>query len=179
MLTIEDAVVVLVDFQEKLFQVIHDKEALLQNAVKLVKGAKILGVPILWTEQNPDGLGPTIPEIKELLADLSPIPKLSFSCFGEERFQEAFDTIDRDEVLLAGIEAHVCVYQTARDLLEEGVEVHIVADAVSSRTPENKAVGLQRSEAYGATITSVETALFELLEVAEGEHFKELLKLLK
>ena len=95
MLTAEDTVLVLIDFQEKLFNVMHDKEALLENAVKLVKGALVLDIPILVSEQNPNGLGPTIPEIKELLTEVSPVSKLSFSCMGEDRFQEAFEDIDR------------------------------------------------------------------------------------
>jgi nicotinamidase-related amidase len=179
MLTAEDTVLVLIDFQEKLFNVMHNKEALLENAVKLVKGALVLDVPILVSEQNPNGLGPTIPEIKELLPDVSPVSKLSFSCMGEDNFQEAFEDIDRQEVILAGIEAHVCVYQTARDMREEGAEVHIVADAVSSRTPENKTIGLQRMDSFGATVTSVETVLFELMGIAEGDKFKQLLKVVK
>ena len=179
MLTPEDTVLVLIDFQEKLFNVMSDKEALKENAVKLVKGALALEVPILCSEQNPDGLGPTIPEIKELIPDVTPVPKLSFSCMGEEKFQEQFEALDGPEVILAGIETHVCVYQTVRDLREEGVEAHVVADAVSSRTPENKAIGLQRMDSFGATITSVEIVLFELMGIAEGDKFMELLKIVK
>jgi len=179
MLSVEDTLLVIVDIQEKLWQAMHEKEALRENARKMIQAAKILGVPILWTEQNPKGLGPTLPELRELLTHIEPIHKLSFSCLGEPRFQEELERVDRDQILVAGIESHVCVYQTVLDLLDLGHEVEVLADAVSSRTPENKAIGLAKCEANGAWITSVETAIFELLRVAEGEEFKQMLKVVK
>ena len=135
-------------------------------------------MPILWAEQNPQGLGATVREIASLLPG-RPIPKRSFSCCGESRFMQALTDLGRRQVLLAGIEAHVCVYQTAMDLMERGFEVHVVADAVSSRTILNKDIALRTMRDAGASITSVETALFELLRVAEGEKFKEILKIVK
>lgn len=179
MLNIEDTTLVVVDFQEKLVRAMHDKEMLVQNAVKLVMGAQVLGLPILWTEQNPDGLGPTIPEIAELLTDQKPIVKLSFSCCGETAFQEELEALGREQILIAGIESHVCVYQTAADLLDMGFDVEVASDAVASRTPENKRIGLDKCREYGASITSVETALFELIQVAEGLQFKQLIKVIK
>lgn len=179
MLATENSVLVLVDVQEKLARAMHDKEALLESTVKLVQGAKVLGLPILWTEQNPKGLGSTVPEVAELLSDLQPVTKLSFSCCGEIRFMEQLDELNRKQALVAGIESHVCVYQTVMDLLNLGYEVQVVADAVASRTPENKAVGLERCKGLGASITSTETALFELLRVAEGDKFKQMLKVVK
>jgi nicotinamidase-related amidase len=179
MLTPENTVLVLVDVQEKLARAMHEKEALLENTVKLVKGAKILGLPILWTEQNPKGLGNTLPEVSELISDQPPITKLSFSCCGEPRFMEQLKPLNRKQALVAGIESHVCVYQTVVDLVSMGYEVQVVADAVSSRTPENKMVGLERCKELGASVTSTETALFELLRVAEGDRFKQMLKVVK
>jgi len=179
MLNIEDTALVVVDMQEKLVRAMHEKESLVQRTVKLIKGAQILGLPILWTEQNPNGLGPTIPEIAELLTDQQPITKLSFSCCGESSFEEELEAIGREQILIAGIESHVCVYQTAADLLDMGFDVEVVSDAVASRTPENKRIGLEKCREYGASITSVETALFELVQVAEGPQFKELIKVVK
>ena len=179
MLAMENTVLVLVDFQEKLARAMHEKEALLESTIKLVQGAKVLGLPIVWTEQNPKGLGSTVPEVAELLSDLQPVTKLSFSCCGEVRFMEKLEELNRKQALVAGIESHVCVYQTVMDLLHLGYEVQVVADAVASRTPENKAVGLERCRELGASITSAETALFELLRVAEGDKFKQMLKVVK
>jgi nicotinamidase-related amidase len=179
MLTVENTVLVLVDVQEKLARAMHEKEAFLENTVKLVKGARILGLPILWTEQNPKGLGSTLPEVSDLITDLQPITKLSFSCCGEQQFMDQLKPLNRRQALVAGIESHVCVYQTVVDLVGMGYEVQVVADAVSSRTLENKAVGLERCKELGASVTSTETALFELLRVAEGDRFKQMLKVVK
>ncbi|MGO9571794.1 MAG: hydrolase [Desulfomonilaceae bacterium] len=179
MLTPENAVLLVVDFQEKLVRAMHEKQALVENAVKMVQGAKILGLPILWTEQNPQGLGPTVYEVAALLSDMQPISKLSFSCCGEERFMEQLLKLNRKQALLCGIESHVCVYQTAADLLNLGCEVHVVTDAVSARTTSNKEVGLERCKELGASLTSAETALFELLRVAGGDKFKQMLKVVK
>lgn len=179
MFDLDKTVLVVVDVQEKLWAAMHEKESLRDNTVRIVKGAKILGVPIVWTEQNPKGLGPTLPAVSELLAESEPVAKLSFSCCGEAEFMKKLEALNRKQILLAGMESHVCVYQTVADLRNKGYEVQVVADAVSSRTPENKAVGLERSREAGATITSTETALFELLKIAEGDRFKQMLKIVK
>jgi nicotinamidase-related amidase len=179
MLTAENTVLVVVDFQEKLVRAMHEQQALVENAAKMVQGAKILGLPILWTEQNPKGLGSTVPEIATLLSDNQPVTKLSFSCCGEARFMEQLLGLNRKQILLCGIESHVCVYQSAADLLNLGGEVQVVTDAVSARTPANKDIGLERCKELGASLTSAETALFELLKVAEGDKFKQMLKVVK
>ncbi len=179
MLEIENTILVIVDIQEKLTRVMHEKEKLVENAVKIIKGARILGLPILHTEQNPAGLGPTIPELAELLTDTKPISKLSFSCCGEEAFTAALEDIGREQVLLGGIESHVCVYQTAADLTDMGLEVHVLSDVVSSRSLENKILGLRQCEAFGAFTTGAEMALFELLGIAEGSAFKKIIELVK
>jgi nicotinamidase-related amidase len=178
MLTIEKAVLVIVDIQEKLARVIHGRQALIDNAARLIRGAKVLGVPILFTEQNPGGLGPTLPPLRPLL-DGQPIVKRAFSCCGEPAFNAALASAGRKQILLAGMETHVCVYQTARDLLAVGYQVEVVVDAVGSRTAANKALGLEKMRSAGAALTSVETALFELLAVAEGPAFKEILRIVK
>ncbi len=142
-------------------------------------GAQALDVPILLTEQYPEGMGSTIPEIAELLDGVKPLAKTSFSCCGDDGFTEAFANVGREQALLVGIETHICVWQTAYDLLESDYEVHVVADAVSSRKAENKHIGLENMRDSGAIMTCTETALFELLRVAEGPKFKKILKLVK
>ncbi|MEA3459839.1 MAG: hydrolase, partial [Chloroflexota bacterium] len=165
MLTLENTVLLIIDIQGKLVRSMYEKEALIGNLQKIIRGARILGIPILWTEQNPEGLGPTMPEIACLLSNLQPIPKLSFSCCSNKRFMQELKALSRKQVLMAGIEAHICVYQTAMDLLNLGYEVQVVADAVSSRTAENREIGLEKIRDGGASLTSVETALFELLKI--------------
>jgi nicotinamidase-related amidase len=178
-ITTEDTALVLVDVQGKLAQSMHNKKDLFENLKKMVKGAQVLGVPILWAEQNPDGLGPTMPEIAELLTNQSPVSKLSFSCCGSDQFLKDLAAVNRKNILIVGIEAHVCVYQTAADLVNLNYDVQVVADAVASRTAENKQIGLEKSKDAGASLTSTETALFELLKEAKGDKFKEIINLVK
>ncbi len=178
MLNVDETVLVVIDVQGKLAQLMHEKESLFENLSRLIRGAGVLGLPILVTEQNPQGLGPTIAELSGLLPPRR-IPKVAFSCCGEAAFVAALEAAGRRQVLIAGIETHICVYQTAADLLALGCEVHVVADAVSSRTARNRDIGLEKMKAAGAQVTSVETALFELLKVAEGDRFKALLKIVK
>jgi nicotinamidase-related amidase len=170
--------VVLVDVQEKLAAAMHEREAMLDACSRLARGAGVLGLPVVHTEQNPSRLGPTVPDVAQWLSRPA-AAKTSFSCCGEAAFMEAFGQSRREQVLLAGIESHVCVYQTALGLLEMGHEVQVVADAVSSRTARNRDVGIARMAAAGAAVTSVEMALFELLRVAEGDAFREILRIVK
>ena len=179
MLSLENTVLTVVDVQGKLAQLMQDKEALFHNLQRLVRGAQILGLPILWCEQNPAGLGPTIPELATLLAPQQPLPKMTFSCWGCEGFQKALQATGRRQVLLAGIEAHVCVYLTAADLVGAGYAVEVVADAVSSRTLANKQIGLDKAHQLPAGVTGAETALFELLRTAAHPRFREVARLLK
>jgi len=179
MLRIDQTVLVIVDVQGKLARLVHRSEALLASIQKLIKGAQVLEIPILWTEQYPEGLGPTVPEVAGLLSGIQPISKRSFSCAGCEPFMQALEATNRRQVLLAGVEAHVCVYQTAVDLLERGYEVQVVADAVSSRSVQDRQIALAKIKDAGGSLTSTEAALFELLRVAEGAKFKEILKIIK
>ncbi len=141
----------------------------------LVQGARILGLPVVVTEQYPRGLGETVPEVLEHLEGVDRLPKTVFAATGAE----GFDLDGRGQALVCGIEAHVCVSQTVLALLDQGVEVHVAADAVSSRTPENREIGLHRMEAAGATVTSTEMALFELLGAAGSDEFKAIQGLIK
>lgn len=179
MLTPDNTVFLLVDVQGKLAHSMFARDDLFSNLKKLVKGVRVLEVPILWAEQNPKGLGPTVPEIAGLLTDLQAIPKYSFSCYKNKDIRQALEALNRRNVLVAGIETHVCVYQTIRDLNKAAYHSQIVADAVSSRTSENKQIGLEKCKSTGADITSVETVLFELLGVAEGEKFKKIIDIVK
>ncbi len=179
MLRTEDATLLIVDIQGNLAHSMHGKDLLFKNVQKLIKGIQVFRIPILWLEQNPQGLGPTIPEIADILSDVQPISKMSFSGCQNDGFMQALKALNCKQILIAGIEAHVCVYQTATELVDLGYEVQVVTDAVSSRNVEDKQIGLQKMRDSGISLTSVETALFELLKIAEGEPFKEILKIVK
>lgn len=179
MLSRRNTVLVVIDVQGKLAGLMHDKSTLFSNIQKLIRGCRVLGVPVLWVEQNPRGLGPTVPEVAGLLKDQAPIEKTSFSCAECSHFMHEFQNSDRKQVVLAGIETHVCVYQTAVDLKQMGCEVEVAADAVSSRTAENRRIGLEKMKQAGCGVTGTETVLFELLKKAEGPEFKEILKIVK
>jgi nicotinamidase-related amidase len=169
------AALVVVDVQEAFRKVVLDFERVAAAAGTLVQGARILGVPVVLTEQYPRGLGKTVPELAEHLDGVHPVEKTVFSAAAAEGF--ALD--GRDQVLVCGIESHVCVSQTAHDLLARGIEVHVARDAVSSRTAENREAGLHKMEGSGAVLTSVETALFEMLGEAGSEEFKQVQGLVK
>ncbi len=179
MLNKENTVFVLVDVQGKLAKIVQDSEKMITNLKNLIQGLQILGIPIVWLEQYPEGLGTTNEELTALLKEMDPIRKITFSACKNPGFIEAVEKTGRKQVLIAGIETHICVYQTATGLKELGYEVEVVADAVSSRTTLNKEIGLEKMKAVGIQWTSVEMALYELMETAEGEQFKQVLKLLK
>jgi nicotinamidase-related amidase len=173
------AALVVVDVQEAFRPAVLDFERVARNVGVLVRGARVLGLPTLVTEQYPKGLGHTAPEVAEHLEEVRPIEKLCFSALDAEGFPRALQDAQRDQVLLCGIETHVCVNQTAEDLLADGIEVHVAQDAVTSRTAENRALGLHKMERAGAVVTSVETALFELLRQAGTPEFRQVQALVK
>ncbi len=179
MLTTENTCLVIIDIQEKLLPVMAAPEQVVKNTSVLIQIAKALNIPILWCQQVPKALGPTVGELTPLLIGVEPIDKSTFSCCGEEAFLAKIDKLKARSVIVCGIESHVCVFQTARDLIQHGLYVHVVADAVSSRTNENKTIGINRMEKEGAVITSTEILLFELLRDAKHEKFRELTKLIK
>lgn len=179
-LTPENAVLLIVDVQGKLAQLMTDSAQLHQQLGTLIQGAQLFELPILWLEQLPDKLGATSAQLQTLLAKSSqPIAKQHFSGWHCEQFRHALQQTGRKQVLLAGIEAHICIYQTASDLLAQGYDVHLVVDGMSSRTIENKQVGIEMMRNKGACITNVESLLFELQREAQGERFKALIKLIK
>jgi isochorismate hydrolase len=179
MLKRDDAVVVMIDFQGALAQAMHNKERLFACNVQLVQGCKALGLPIVVTEQVPAKLGPTIEQLASALGDFTPVAKESFSCFANSEFRRRLEETGRRQVIMTGIECHICVYQTALDLLGHDFGVHLVADAVSSRTPENRDIGIRAIERAGARITSTEMVLFELLATAADPQAREIFKIVK
>ncbi|MEZ5357772.1 MAG: hydrolase [Candidatus Zixiibacteriota bacterium] len=179
MLKTEQAVLVVIDIQGKLATLMHDKDHFYKQAATMIQGCQALNIPILWNEQLPDKLGETVDEIKSLFAGKSPLVKKTFSACGNNEFVSELKKLGRKQVLVIGMETHICVYQTVIDLLQDGLEVHVVGDAVSSRSPENKKIGLKAMREAGAKITNVEMALFEILRVAEGDAFKSIIKIVK
>jgi nicotinamidase-related amidase len=179
MLEINNSTLVIVDVQGKLAQIMHDKETLFRNILILIKAMNILDIPIIWCQQVPEALGPTLPEIAELMTDNQPLNKAAFSCCGQEEFTSKLNSLARRQVILCGIETHVCIFQTAMDLIGRGFDVNVIADAVSSRTPENKQIALGRLSAEGAKISCTEMALFELLKTAKHPQFRQIAKLVK
>jgi nicotinamidase-related amidase len=166
---------VVVDVQEGFRKAIPDFERVARATATLIEGASIIGVPVVLTEQYPKGLGETAAEVAEHLPEgTDPLEKVVFSAADAD----GFDLGGRDQALVCGIETHVCVNQTVLDLLDAGTEVQVAEDAVGSRTEENKRIGLHKMESAGATLTSVETALFELLGRAGTDEFKQVQKLI-
>ena len=179
MLSRESAILIVIDIQGNLFEAMQGKEDLLTNASKVIKGAKIFSLPIIVTEQIPEKLGQTLPILSQELAGSATISKECFSCWGNSQFKEKLESFGRREVIIIGIECHVCVYQTAMDLIKHDFDVHVVTDAVSSRTKENSDIGIEAMKNSGAHLTSTEMLLFELLGSANNAKFKEIYKLVK
>jgi nicotinamidase-related amidase len=169
------AALVVVDIQEAFRKALPEFDRVAAASGTLIDGAKVVGIPIVVTEQYPKGLGHTVPEVAERLPEgLEPIEKMVFSAAEAE----GFDLRGRDQALVCGIETHVCVNQSVLDMLDEGVEVHVARDAVGSRSAENWELGLHKVEQAGAVLTSVETALFELVRQSGTDQFKQVQKLI-
>ncbi|ASQ91080.1 hydrolase [Prosthecochloris sp. GSB1] len=180
MITTEDTVLLIIDVQGKLASLVFNSAAVEKNIVRLVKACRILGVPIICTEQYPKGLGHTVAPIRELLADEKPMEKTAFSCCADEEvFMHTLRSMKRNDVLVCGIETHICIYQTSVELIEYGYNVHLITDAVSSRTKENREAGIHAIEKAGALLKSSEMAIFELLKVAKGDAFREISAIVK
>lgn len=177
MLDRKKAACVIIDLQSSLFKVMVNREEVLKSTIKLLEGAKVLGLPVVLTEQVK--LGETIPEIKALLPGVEAIVKESFSCWGEERFRDTLLKLGKREIILAGIEAHICVYQTARALVREGFGVHVAADCVSSRVELNREVALRTMVMDGVRLTTAEMVLFELLQTAGDPQAREVFRIVK
>ena len=179
LLSVEDSVLMVIDMQGNLYESMQDKQFLLENVQKLIGGMQVFGIPVIITEQIPEKLGPTIDPVAALLPDARRIPKSDFSCCGDEKIMKILKAAERQQVLLCGIETHVCVYQTAVDLLGFGYDVHLVADAVSSRTILNREIGIEKMRDEGARLASTEMVLFELIRSADDPKFREIFKIVK
>jgi nicotinamidase-related amidase len=175
-----NAVLMVIDVQDKLCRAMDEKELqkLTGNISILQDTARELGFPMVATEQYVKGLGDTLSILKEKLAE-PPLGKMAFSCCGEPSFPDKLKTLGRKQVIVTGMEAHVCVLQTVIELLDGGYHVHLVKDAVMSRRKENWKVGIEAAISAGAVITSTEAALFQLLRVAGSDEFKKLSKLVR
>jgi len=176
----EDCALAVIDIQEKLLSAIFEKERLVRNAQLLVRLADILSLPIIVSTQYEKGLGKTIDEISMMLPTMKPVDKLEFGCFGNSDYCSTVGKLEnRNTLLLCGMESHICVMQTALGALTQGLNVHVAADAVSSRTEMNWKIGLNRMQAAGAVISSTEMMIYELLGKSGTRAFKEMLKHLK
>ena len=179
MLYSENSVLCVIDIQQRLLPHIDGNEHVVKNSNILIQSAKLLEIPILLTEQYPKGLGPTVPEIQSACDGIKTIEKTVFGCYDCEGFQQAFESLNRSNLVLCGIETHVCVLQTALAAMKDCVEVAIVADAVGSRAQKNHEFGLQRARQHGADIASTEMVVLEWLRDAAHPKFKEISGLIK
>ncbi len=179
MLNVVESVLLMVDFQGRLAQIVDRHELVVPNALRIVKGCQALDVPVLVTLQVPEKLGPVLPELDEILGDTAPISKSVFSAQRDPNIMKALHQVGRKQVILAGIEAHVCVLQTGLDLLNAGYEVHVLSDGVFSRRAENHHLALQRLHEAGGVLSSVEIALFELIRTSAHPQFRTISGLVK
>ena len=179
MLKIEDALLLVVDFQERLMPSIHRWEELADKAATLIGGCRALDIPILVTQQYTKGLGPTIRKIDDALTEYDYIEKITFSCFGSEEFREKLGKANRKSIIITGIETHVCIQQTVLDLLGNGFEVYAIADCLGSRSDRDFRYAMRRMEKAGAIVTTMESILFEMLVSADHPKRKEITVLVK
>jgi nicotinamidase-related amidase len=174
-----DSTLVVVDPQEKLVRMIHNREEVEKNIETFLSFASIYGLPVVLTEHYPKGLGFTVDNIKERLPEYKPVLKRIFSCFGVPEFEQALEAAGRKRLLVCGIETHICVAQTVLDALHRGYQVLVLADAAGTRFKRDHEVGLERMRQAGAVISTTEAVMYEIAERAEGEEFKRLLDLVK
>ena len=179
MLIKEDTGLIIVDIQGKLARLVSDSDSLIAHCQKLIKGAKVLGLPIVWLEQNPEKLGRTVEELRPLLDQQEPIFKFTFDACEEDRFIQAISVSGRNSWLICGIEAHVCVYQTSLHLKKLDYDVHLVGDCISSRKRINKDLATTKLIQHGVSVTGLEMCLFELVKDCRSPEFKEILDLVK
>tara|TARA_Y100000590_G_scaffold93164_2_gene105514 strand:+ start:2348 stop:2887 length:540 start_codon:yes stop_codon:yes gene_type:complete len=179
MLNSKNTSLIIVDVQGNLARSMHNATELLNNLSILIRGSRLLDVPIIWMEQIPEKLGNTVEELTIHLDGMMPIKKNVFSCAKNEKFNSRLNEINPVNVVICGIETHICVYQTALDLLGKNFNVEVVADATAARLNYNKEIGLKKITQAGGAITTVETFLFEVQSIAKGKKFRDLIKLVK
>jgi nicotinamidase-related amidase len=179
MLIKENTGLIIVDIQGKLARLVDDSDALIANCAKLIKGVQTLNLPIILLEQNPEKLGTTVNELKALMPDIEPIDKFTFNGCDSSAFLETVKSKNVDNWLVCGIEAHICVYQTAKGLVELNYNVELVSDCISSRTSFNKQLGINRLQNIGIGITGLEMCLYELVKDCHSPEFKQILDLIR
>ena len=178
-ITTDNALLLVVDFQARLMPAIFESEALAIKTAAFAKGCRVLGVPIIAMQQYTKGLGETVGEIREALGDFEHVEKITFSCCGCAEFAEKLAREERKNILLTGIEAHICVQQTALDLLETNYNVYLITDCVGSRFEADRFCAERRMEKAGAVLTTMESVLFEMLGRADHPHRKEISSIVK
>ena len=179
LMNINDSVLVVIDCQTKLMPAIKDTDVLEQTVVKLARGIKVMDVPVVVTQQYTKGLGPTTDDICEALGEFEPIEKTTFSAMGAPEFVERIKAAGKKNILMTGVETHICVQQTTLELLKAGYNVYLIDDCVGSRTKNDKKVACQRMAAAGAVVTTYEAALYEILKGAKEDGFKAISAIVK
>lgn len=175
----DDSILLVIDPQEKLVKMIHNREEVVATVTRLLRFASIFAIPTVLTEHYPQGLGYTVDEIKEALASYDPIIKRIFSCFGVPEFGEALAATGRKRLVVTGIETHICVCQTVLDALQQGYEVLVIADGTGTRRREDHEIALERMRQAGAVVTTSEALIYEVTYRADTEQFKQVLDLVK
>lgn len=175
----ENSALLIIDIQEKLLPVIQESQRVIENTLKLIKGFQALKVPVYYTEQYAKGLGPTELNIKSAIGNTLPFDKMSFSCCAKENLMTDFKQKNIKKIVVCGVESHICVLQSTLDLIANGIQVHIAADAVSSRREFDFNFALRRMETNGAQISLTESILFEMLGVSGTDEFKMISKIIK
>ena len=175
----KNTLLVIVDIQERLAPAMDKRKKVTQNCLHLIEGARLLDLQIVVTEQYPKGLGHTVAELRDALPVYEPLEKMTFDCCKSSNFVDHVAGTGKKQIILTGMETHVCVLQTCTSLLQEGYTVHLVRDAVCSRSKENFKMGIEFMRDAGAVITGTETVLFQLLEKAGTQEFKTISKRVK
>ncbi|WP_114324789.1 isochorismatase family protein [Candidatus Colwellia aromaticivorans] len=179
MLQKEDCGLIVVDVQGSLARIVQQSDLVIENTKKLIQCCKLLSIPIIWLEQNPKGLGATVPELSELMGESIVNEKVHFNALFEQPIKEVIKATDKKRWLVVGIEAHVCVYQTVLGLLNENYKVDVVSDCISSRLQSNIDLALLNMRESGASITSLEMCVFEMMKSAKINNFREILSVIK
>ncbi len=175
----EEAVLLIIDIQDRLAVVMEERGPVIKNTACLIELAGLYDIPVIITEQYPKGLGQTVKEIRDALPDYCPVEKISFDCCGEDTFPGALGKEGKKKIVVAGMETHVCVLQTVLSLLKEGYAVHLVADAVCSRDRKNKKIALDLMANAGAVVTCTETVLFQVLKKAGTDEFRTISRMIR
>ena len=174
-----DTVFIVVDYQEKLVPAMNNKEYLMGKSCRLAEGMKALGIPHIVTQQYTKGIGETVPALAEAIGEFQPIDKISFSCLGNEEFCRQLEAAGKKTAVVCGIEAHICVQQTVLQLLDEGYQVYVPVDCISSRSEQDRLWAADRMAKAGAVMTTYEAVLYELMRDAKAPEFKAISKIVK